>query len=696
VDLLTGDVSNPSAIQAEAAWKDARRQGINVSAVAYADPEYPAGEAAANIRQEFYRRGGSLVENWYLAGRSTSNGGGFFDTLTDAALQAAPTLEIDNFQPVHTLDAAGNEIDAVPLPTIWGPVQNLILGCGDPNRPGHVYWSKPGFPGAWPASNSAEVTSPSDPLMAGWSIGGRSLVFSTEGLHDLLIDLTGNGIVTPIPTQCSRGLLGRRGLVVHLGVCHFVARDGIFRTGGGPEEDLTGDLWPLFHGESKNGYDPIDRDFPDAVRMASFDDEVWVWFRDVAGKIRCFIYSTLWNFWKPYEFRRNVTSGTEDFGTGDRKLILGSTVGESYDFTGDEDDGLPIQCSFRTPCLDQGAPRDYKLYGDLVIDIDRGQRPVSVAALLDNEARTGSTSPVVVNYESQERQGAPLGGRQRFTLDLCGISTLTPDKARNVCFDVSWESSNAGKPKVFLLGPSYIIQPDVTIFRPTDWDFGGRLTDKWIKGVSLEVDTFGFTKQVNVEADGQVVAVFSVATAGRRVVQFSFPQQMGRVMRLHPAPVTGGVPWMLYKFDWIFDEEPLQLQRWETQEVNHGIPGWHYPLWAWISMRCAADVTLTLQPYKEAGSPINTSTALVYVIPATGDVKRTSYVPFDASKGMLFKYIFTSPLPFHLHREESSVIVQPWGGSEALETRPFGNDDLSEYSRSMRSARLTAAKGGGG
>jgi hypothetical protein len=62
---------------------------------------------------------------------------------------------------------------------------------------------------------------------------------------------------------------------------------------------------------------------------------------------------------------------------------------------------------------------------------------------------------------------------------------------------------------------------------------------------------------------------------------------------------------------------------------------------------------------------------------------------------MLFKYIFTSPAPFHLHREESSVIVQPWAGEQPLETRPFGSDDIDGV-RAMRSARLIAAKGGGG
>ena len=696
VDIVTGALSNPSPIQSEAAWKDARRQGITVDPAAYADPDYPAGQLG-NIRQEIFRRGGSLVEDWYFVGRNTTNGGTLFDTLTDAALVAARTVELDNDQPITTVDDGGNPLLAVPLPTIWGPIQNLLLGCGDPNRPGDVYWCKPGFPDSWPPGNHAEVTSPSDPLMAGWYSAGRSCVFSTEHLHDLLIDLTGNGVVTPIPTQCSRGLLGRRGLVVHRGLCYFVAKDGVFRTAGGPEEDITQDLWPLFHADDeitangKNGFFPIDRDFPDAIRLASFDDEVWVSFRDVMGTIVWWVYSSTWGFWKPYEFRRNVTNAQEDDGA--RVLVLGSTSGESFEFTGSEDDGLPIQCGFRTPCLDQGVPRDYKLYGDMVIDIDRQQGSVAVQALMDNESRQGIV--VLVNAESPEQFSTALGGRQRYTLDLFGTGPAATNRARNVCFDVSWESSAASKPKVFVLGPSYIIQPDATIYRPTDWDFGGRLTDKWIKGIALEVDTFGRTKLVNVEADGQVVTQIPVTTNGRRVVQFAFPQQMGRLMRLHPSTSTAGVPWFLYKFDWIFDEEPLQLARWETQELSYGIPGWKYPLFAWITIRAGAQVLFTLQAYREAGSPIPTDNPFPYIIAPTGPTKRAVYIPFDAMKGLLFKHTFESAAPFHLFREESTLVVQPWAGDMALERRPFGNDDL-DLVRGMQSARLTAAKGGGG
>jgi hypothetical protein len=697
VDITTGAKSNPSPIQPAAAFKDARRQGINVTPPAYADPDYPAAQLG-NIRQDIYRRGGTLVENWYLVGRNAANGATFLDTVTDANAQTAGTLELDNFQPVHTVDDAGVELDAVPIPSIWGPVQDLVLGCGDPNRPGHVYWCKPGNADSWPSENNAEVCSPSTPLVNGFFIAGRSFVFSTKELHDLLINLTGNASVTPLPTQCKKGLHARRGLVVMGGLCYFYNNEAIYRTAGGPPEDISSaDLFPLFNGESKNGYPPIDKAFPDAIRLETFNQELWFWFRGTDGNIQCWVYSLLWPSWRAYHFANNVTSGYAEEGEGYKNLVLLSTEGQSFLHAGNTDNGVGIPCLVRSGCLDQGLPRDYKLYGDAVFDIDRGQHPITVRALLDNETRQAG-GPQVIGYESLEQFGPVGGGRQRYTLDLFGIgSPLNTNKARNVCFEVTWVSDAAGQPKLYTLGPSFIIQPDVTIYRPTDWDFGGRLTDKWIKGVLIECDVFGRTKQVNVEADEVVIAALTIQPAlGRHVYEFSFPQQMGRILRLHPAPATQGVPWALYKYDWIFDEEPLQLQRWETQEVDHGIPGWHYPLWAWISLRAPADVTLTIQPYREAGSPINTGPLEPYTIPATGAIKRKCFVPFVAEKGVLFKYILTSPLPFHLHREESSVIVQPWGASDSIETRPFGNDDLSEYSRSMRSARLTAAKGGGG
>jgi len=184
--------------------------------------------------------------------------------------------------------------------------------------------------------------------------------------------------------------------------------------------------------------------------------------------------------------------------------------------------------------------------------------------------------------------------------------------------------------------------------------------------VLLEVDTFGLPKEVNVQADGATQTAIVVNSSGRQLIQFSFSQFQGRILRLNPVDA---VPWILYSYQWIFDNEPLSLARWETQILNHEIPGQQTLTHGYFTVRNAAAVTIEITTYR-----YNASTVVkTYTITTTGN-KRLVFVPFEATAGVLFKYVFTSSAPFWLYRGESSVFIVPWGG-DGIERKPFGDDD---------------------
>jgi hypothetical protein len=218
----------------------------------------------------------------------------------------------------------------------------------------------------------------------------------------------------------------------------------------------------------------------------------------------------------------------------------------------------------------------------------------------------------------------------------------------------------------------------------------GTRADKWLKAIVFECDTFGQPKQVQVEVDGTVVQTLTVNTTGRRVVQIALSDQhLGRVWRIFPVD---GNPGRLYSAEPLFDEEPFQLDRWETQETNHNIPGWFYPLYAHITLKATQPVTLTtIMSHNQTGG----LTTRTYTIPATGGVKQRRFLPgFQAGKGVLIKYILTSPTPFWLYRDETSVVIQPWGSFDPIQVKPFGNDDL-DPARTMSHATLNAQAAGG-
>lgn len=670
-DSRTGAESNPSPIMAESIWVDALRQSINVTPNTYGD---------ANIVQRVYRRGGALTNNWYFVGTNAADGGLYVDTASDLSIIASATLETDNDQPITTVDSTGTTVTGIAPYSMWGPLQDILFACGDPYRPGFVYWSKTGEPDSWPAANSLEVTSTSEPLQTGVVWGSQSFVFSRLRMFTLYPNLSGAGTMVATPTACGHGPISRWAVAVGPGAIYFVSNDGVYSTQGGAETNLTDDtIRSLFYGETRNGYAPIDFTRPTAIRLFFHLNELWMLYPTSPGG-SAVTYAMIFNiadrYWRHYQFGPAIIgppiySGYSDVRSTSSNLLLGSND-QTFTHSGTSDNTLPIFCNFSTAALDQGAPRQDKVYGDVIVDADRASTTITIVPQINN--RVTALAALTLTTGSS---------RTRYTLDPFGTG---PQQARNISFDFEWNSS-ANRPIIYLLAPSYVVQPDTTVTRYSDWSVEGRRTDKYVKGLILECDTSGAAKTVDLEADGVVQTTITATATGRQVLQFSFAQFRGRELRIHP---TDSNNWKVYAQEWIFDEEPLQLVRWETQEVNHGIPIHHALLAGLISLKSTADVTLTITGIRQTGATFSDA----YTITSTAGLKLKPFVPFNARKAVLWKYVFTSAAAFWLYREESEVVVVPWGG-EPVTAHPFGSDDLDRV-RSMSSAALVAAAAGGG
>lgn len=862
-DPRTGCESNGSPEQALSAVLDPLRRQVSIDPAAYGD---------GAVRQRIYRRGGSLIDDWFFVGENTSDGGVFLDGLSDAEIIAAGTIPTDHFQPVPTVDDNGNTVLNQAVAALWGPVEGMLFACGDPHQPGHVFYCIPGQPDHWSASGNVEVCAPSEELMNGGLLGHQAFVFSRSRLYFLYPNLGGGSGVTATPGLCTRGLLGRWSFCTGPGgVVFFVAEDGVFATSGGPEEWLSEAINPLFYGTSVNGYAPIDKSAVSAIRLTCWENDLYVQYQDTGGSRQVMVYSILQKFWRHYRFGQPhaVVQGEDE----DVLLFGGQGTGASYSHTGTSDDGQAISCLLRTGSS-SGGRREEKLFGDIFLDANPVGTSLDVQVYLNEE--THINVPIAVS--------SGINVRQRFLLDPFGVN---PQKAHSIACELRWATGGA-PPVIYQLGYALTLQPDITNKRVTNWDdlnspdevwvtgvtldadtagltkhilverdFGGdrfvidtlavtcanrhkrkfswpavpanmvrlrpdpldcipwmlyradwiyvqeppriadwdihfenewdqyytgldlycdtagfeklievwvdevRLThphtgepywrvvangrrvvhltlpwgrghvfrfvaiddnagllythrwhlqeepseqtnwnqnfsilgtraDKWLKAVIFECDTFGQDKAVQVEVDGTVVQTLTVNTTGRRVVQLALAQQhLGRVWRMYPVDANPG---RLYSAEPLFDEEPFALDRWETQETNHGLPGWFYPLYAHITLKASADVTLTtwVQHNQVGGTTQHT-----YTIPATGNQKQRRFLAgFLAVKGVLIKYVLSSTAPFWLYRDETTVVIQPWGAARAVTVQPFGNDDL-DPSRPMTHAILAAQSSGG-
>lgn len=852
-DPRTGAISNPSDIMPEANFIDTLRRSITLTTVAYGD---------AAVRQRFYRRGGSLPTDWTYLGTNTSDGGTFQDTFTDTEQAASTVLEFNNYQPVPTVDSTGTTLLNQPLASLWGPLDDLIYGCGDKYRPGHVYFCKRGNPDSWPDDYLTEVCSPSEQLQAGCLYGGQSFVYSKERLYVLYPSFGSDDItVSATVTQCKKGMVNRWGLAVGIGGMYFVAEDGIYRTAGGPEEWLSKKIDPLFHGKAVRGMYPIDFNYPAAIRLEIHENELFFMYRDTQANRICWVYNIPYGFWRPYIFEREVSSCYSDEGGED--LIFGAlNDGEAYTHTGFSDDGNAIPCSVRTLINNFSRPREEKRLGDQFLDFDSQ----GVALALQNRVNDEIIENAIQGLTS-------ASGRTRAIFDSFGT---TPQRVRNISTEISWESATAA-PIIYQLGTAYIIEPEITINRVTQWedlnhpdesyltgvtfdcdtgnenreiiveyDFGGAIgvaatlnvvadgrhkvkfswpavqahkvrirpnddcqawqlfkvdwiaqpeppriakwdihfenawdqyytgldlycdtngadktievyvdgiliktetvntngrkvhhitlpwgrghvfrfvatdnnegllyeyrwflqeepseqanwnqnftvagteADKYLKAIVFQCDTFGQTKNVTVECDGVVVETLAINSNGRKVIQVAFPQHLGRVFRVYPVD---GNPGRLYSLWWVFDQEPLALDRWETQEITHGLSGWFFPTLMHVCIKSTAEVMLEVIAYNQDGI----ATSYTYSIPETDGVKRKLFVGLKPTKGVLYKYILTSADPFWLYREETVVKVREWGTEQTIDAHVFGNDDL-DTTRGMAKSELAAARSGG-
>lgn len=687
-DPRTGAKGNPCPVSPEDVWLDSARQGFTIHPDAYGNPA---------IRQQIFRQGGSLVQFWYYVGINAADGGAFTDSLADDELVNAEILDEDNDQPVTTKDLAGKPVLNQFLLFVWGPFDEVFFGVGDPYRPGNVYWCKPGELDHWPAANTLEILGTAVKLIAGCAFSGQPFVFGQNGpMFALYPSIASSGSVRYVPTACQRGPVTARALVAGRNGIFFVANDGIYVSQGGAEQSITDDrLWPLFHGQARNGYLPIDFDQADVIQLIIHQDDLWFLYRDTGGTNRILVYSLSFNYWRVVNFGAEPSCLYSE-PTQQASLIIGTrtagTLGNLSD-TADWVDGFEsegskqeIAASGRTGALDQENPRRDKIYGDLWIDANPNNIPITVKALVDYEE---------VDLGSEQVSAAV---RTTFrTHPYASQGDLGDDGARlanNTSIEFSWATILA-PPTIYEGGPSFIVQPETTEKRVTDWSDEGRLTDKMVKGIVLEVDTGGFSKAIVIEGDGAAKTSIQVLAAGRQSLEFTWEQFRARLIRLRPGVGTGlhpKVPMILYSYRWIFDEEPLAVARWETQEKDDGIQEWAMLFWSFITISSTADVTLTILCYNQEGGVFNT---LVNVLPPTGDQKRKLFVPFAPNKSVLRKYVLTSSEPFYLYREETYVEIQSCAGGEIRKAQPFGSDDL-DLVRQMHDAGLGAARSGGG
>jgi len=633
-DPRTGAEGNGSPEQDDADKLDSVRRGIVVTPVAYGD---------AAIRQRIYRRGGSLVDDWYYVGENAADGGAFTDEETDDGISAAGTLAIDHYQPVPTVDDNGDTVLAQPLPVLWGPLEGMIFGCGDPYRPGHLYYCLPDAPDHWSASGNVEVCPPSEVLMNGGLFGQQGFVFSRARLYGTYPNLTGvAGSVTTAPTLCKRGLFARWGMAIGPGGIYFVAEDGIFRTSGGPEEWLSRPIDPLFQGQTVYGLAPIDKTATTAIRLTVWENKLYFTYQDTLGARQTLVFAILTNFWRHYLFGRApaVLQGEDE----DLLLIGSLNLGLTYTFEGLTDGGLAIPWAARTGAV-SGGSREEKLFGDAFLDLDWAGQEITCQFFLNEETVANATQVIDA--------ATAVDGHQRYILDAFGEG---PQKAHSISFEVRGEAST-GKPILYQTGVAITMQPDITNQRVTNWDDLGSPDEVWLSGVTFDCDTNGVDKTVIIERDydGARTTVDTVVVNcdGRHKVTFSWPAVPARMVRIRPDAELCEL-WILYRLDWIWQVEPPRISKWDIHFENQ----WDQ-YYTGLDLYCdTGGLEKRIEVYVDEVRLDNTLAGLTYW-PVTANGRRVVHLTLPWGRGHVFRFKAIDDHPGLLYQHRWHLDPEP-------------------------------------
>lgn len=609
--IASGAESNPSDVLATTV--EALRQKPNITPVAAGNADY---------FQRAYRRGGTLVDDWYFVGENALDGAVISDNSTDEAALVAGAVAVDHDQPITTTDAAGNAVYNQPVPIIFGPIEDYMIALGDPYRPGDFYWCKKGEPDHWPSSNHETACPPSEQLMTGGKLAsGQGFALSRERLYSITISADGGPTATP--TDCAKGVAGRWAMAIGPGGIFFVVKsDGVYITSGSTPSTVSDQIRDLFRGIARNGYNPVDWTQEAALRLAMVGDDLWFGFQDTAGARVWWVYSILYKRWRFVQFAvpTGLVRWEPQDNAGAASIVVGGTAsGKGYTHSGFSDDGTAITWNARTGAWTFGDDRAEKLLGDLSVWANLQATTLTIDSYRNAEKITDTPSVVV---------GSAV--YDRYLFDMFGT---VPAIAQSLSLDLSGTGAAAGTPFVSKIGVAVAPQPEVTMNRVTQWQPLGEGGEVYLTGCWIDSDTGGVARTILVEGllGGVAVPVATLtvtSTAGRRQ-WFSWAAVHVDMIRLRP---TGDCqPWLLFGQGWLFTQEPARVAVWDSGFENLGDTYYTGLDLEVDTFGVVKTLAVTVDGVAIAGSPFIVS----------GNGRTVVHLTFTAGRGHIYRFAAT-------------------------------------------------------
>ncbi len=640
---------------------------VNQQAVVCVTQPSPNDGRITGIR--LYRRGGSLPDNWRRVGTFPLSGlvqGAcgvgtleIIDNVGDTALSTQAILELDNDQPVSSVNVTNQT-----LSFMWGPagIEARVLGCGDPGRPECVYFSKPGNADAWPPENFIEVSSPGTPIIAGCVWNTRIFAFSNENIFELVEGLNPNSVYTPFQTPSTHGLISEWGLVAATAM-FFVAKDGIYESTGGQEVSIVeNDIKPIFPtydapGQNIEGYEAVDMSATDSIRLRWHNNELYFIYSGLTTGIRrMLIYDTLKKRWRAASYTSSVSNVYSEPATVS-SLLMGTVGGGLYQSLGDEDpDELDVIQNgvIRQSSTITGVTLTLGNYfavmtrndvsGEVAISPEFG--PITV------DATFGITAVFPVSIADTQSWRVYYGTTQGNEAHFTEFPDASLPLNRTVTIVAQGQ---AGTPPI--TPPNTDIQVQL---RTGAHDQGAPLNRKQYSNVIFDLDPGGadvnhpviITPFINGEV--QQNASIVVTGTGRQQVPLNLADFFAFNVEYQVQWAEHHTDPILYQYDTLYFNEPVGLKHWAMQPFSYEFPGYSHARDAYIAIRSTDVVQLRFIMDEDL------TTAQIYNLPSTGGLRQKIYVQFASNKWKEVRLMLDSTSEFRVYESDLEFRVKPW------------------------------------
>ena len=269
----------------------------------------------------------SLSDNTYVITGERGTIVEYLDKKSDAELNFAPQVKFDNYIPFVSQNQAGDAVWNAVCPFIFGPfADRIVLGLGEKNQPGNVFWTNPGRADSSKAENNVQVTSARDPLVSGIIFNGQPFVASRGDWYALDFQAGSGGVAifTPRKTQAGKGPIGPWSVAAGP-MIFFVTPEGIMQTDGqGHAEAISGDIRPIFFAEDVGEYKAIDFNAAQELfRLYWADPDLHFLYPDTTGEMQQLIFDG--DKWRSEEFARPGITDAYTSEPWDNDLLMHAT-----------------------------------------------------------------------------------------------------------------------------------------------------------------------------------------------------------------------------------------------------------------------------------------------------------------------------------------------------------------------------------